>query len=242
MDDALAERPAPDAPPDPDVSAVAPATEPGPAAPAADAAAPATETVLPATATVAPSEVLLELPAPPSDLRPSLTARPAAVVPGPEPDGLDALDAPLLASASASLDSLRAEALRHLKQEGSWRLVLRALGVLLGVLLAFRLAFDAALPRLLLAAVGGAVGLAVLVLLLHHVNESRRQENLLAALTQLTFIARERPEQMPLLAPHLEALLASLRANASVWPSPRSPDALSRALSRALDGDAPPAP
>lgn len=205
-----------------------------PAAAGEPPAAVVIETVT-ATATVAPSEVLMELPAPPSELRPSLVARPAAVAPGPEPDGLDALDAPVLASATASLDSLRAEALRHLRQEGSWRLVLRGLMVLLGVLLAFRLAFDDALPRLLLVLVGGALGLAVLVLLLHHLNEARRQENLLAALSQLTAVAREHPDQMAQLTPHVEALLASLRANERVLPSVRPDDPVARALSRALD-------
>jgi hypothetical protein len=79
----------------------------------------------------------------------------------------------------------------------------------LGVLLALRLAFDDALPRLLMVAVGGALGLALLVLLLHHLNETRRQENLLAALTQLTNVASEQPSQLPFLAPHLEALLSA---------------------------------
>lgn len=195
----------------------------------------------PATVTVAPTEVLLELPATPGELRPSLLDRAPEPVPGVEPDGLRDLDAPLLSSAAGSLETLRAEALRHLRQEGSWRLALRALGVLLGVLLAFRLAFDDALPRLLMAAVGGALALALVVLLLHHLNETRRQENLLAALTQLSFIAREHPSQLPSLAPHLEALLSSLRANAPVWPSSGPPDALSRALSRALEEPAPPA-
>lgn len=204
---------------------------------APDDDAPAVTGAVTATATVAPSEVLMELPAPPGDLRPSLLAKPAAVVPGPEPDGLAALDAPLLASATSTLDSLRAEALRHLRQEGSWRLVLRGLMVLLGVLLAFRLAFDEALPRLLLVLVGGALGLALLVLLLHHVNETRRQENLLAALAQLTAVAREHPDQMPQLAPHVEALLASLRANERVLPTLRPDDPVARALSRALDDD-----
>lgn len=193
-----------------------------------------------ATVTVAPTEVLLELPATPNEMRPSLVAQPSPIVPGVEPDGLDALDAPLLASASASVETLRAEALRHLRQEGSWRLALRALGLLLGVLLAFRLAFDEALPRLLLATVGGALGLGLAVLLLHHLNETRRQENLLAALTQLTNIAREHPGQAPFLAPHLDAVLAALRANASVWPSARPPDAPARALTRALAHEAPP--
>lgn len=187
-----------------------------------------------ATTTVTPTEVLLELPAPPSDLRPSLLTRPPVVLPGPEADGLTALDAPLLASATTSLETLRAEALRHLRQEGSWRLVLRALMVLLGVLLAFRLAFDEALPRLLLVIVGGALGLAVLVLLLHHLNETRRQENLLAALAQLTVVAREHPAQMALLAPHVEALLTSLRANERVLPSARPDDPVARALTRAF--------
>ncbi len=188
-----------------------------------------------ATVTVAPTEVLLELPAPPSDLRPSLLARPPVAAPGPEADGLTALDAPLVASATSSMETLRAEALRHLRQEGSWRLVLRALMVLLGVLLAFRLAFDEALPRLLLVIVGGALGLAVLVLLLHHLNETRRQENLLAALAQLTVVAREHPAQMSLLAPHVEALLTSLRANERVLPSTRPDDPVARALTRAFD-------
>jgi hypothetical protein len=187
-----------------------------------------------ATVTVAPTEVLLELPATPGEMRPSLIARDPAVVPGVEPDGLDALDAPLRAPAPAPLDTLRAEALRHLRQEGSWRFVLRALGVLLAVLLAFRLAFDEGLPRLLLAALGGALGLAVTVLLLHHLNETRRQENLLAALTQLSTIAREHPAQAPFLAPHLEAVLTSLRTNAPVWPPARTPDGLAPALTRAL--------
>lgn len=193
-----------------------------------------------ATATVAPTEVLLELPATPNELRPSLVARAPVIVPGVEPDGLDALDAPLLATAAGSIDTLRAEALRHLRQEGSWRLALRALGLLLGVLLAFRLAFDEALPRLLMAAVGAAAGLALAVLLLHHLNETRRQENLLAALSQLTVVAREHPAQVPFLAPHLEAVLAALRANVSVWPSSRPPDALARVLTRALAEDLPP--
>jgi hypothetical protein len=193
-----------------------------------------------ATVTVAPTEVLLELPATPGELRPSLLERPPTIVPGVEPDGLHALDAPLLSPSTGSLETLRAEALRHLRQEGSWRLALRALGVLLGVLLAFRLAFDDALPRLLMAAVGGALALALMVLLLHHLNETRRQENLLAALTQLTNIAREHPSQAPFLAPHLEALLASLRANAPVWPSSGQPDALSRVLTRAFEETAPP--
>ncbi len=193
-----------------------------------------------ATDTVAPTEVLLELPAPPSDLRPSLLTRPPTVTPGPEADGLTALDAPLIASAGASLETLRAEALRHLRQEGSWRLVLRALLVLLGVLLAFRLAFDDALPRLLLVIVGGALGLAVLVLLLHHLNETRRQENLLAALAQLTVLARERPELLALLTPNVEGLLTSLRANERVLPSTRPDDPVARALTRAFDD--PPSP
>lgn len=193
-----------------------------------------------ATVTVAPTEVLLELPAPPGELRPSLLHRSPEVVPGVEPDGLHALDAPLASTSTGSLETLRAEALRHLRQEGSWRLALRALGVLLGVLLAFRLAFDDALPRLLMAAVGAALALALMVLLLHHLNETRRQENLLAALTQLTNIAREHPSQAPFLAPHLESLLASLRANAPVWPSSAQPDALSRVLTRAFEEPAPP--
>lgn len=195
-----------------------------------------------ATATVAPTEVILELPATPGELRPSLIDRPVEPVPGVEPDGLDALDAPLVAPAPSSLDTLREEALRHLRQEGSWRLALRALGVVLGVLLALRLAFDDALPRLLMVAAGGALGLALVVLLLHHLNETRRQENLLAALTQLTNVAREQPSQVPFLAPHLEALLASLRANAPVWPTGRPPDALDRVLSRALETAPPPEP
>lgn len=227
MDDAsTAHPPTPDAQPD---------TRPDdvrPEAPVADAA----PAVSSATVTVAPTEVLLELPATPSELRPSLMARDPEAVPGVEPDGLDALDAPLRAPAGAApLDTLRAEALRHLRQEGSWRFVLRALGVLLAVLLAFRLAFDEGLPRLLMAALGGALGLALLVLLLHHLNETRRQENLLAALTQLSNIAREHPSQAPFIAPHLEALLSSLRANAPVWPPARTPDALAPELTRALE-------
>jgi hypothetical protein len=193
-----------------------------------------------ATVTVAPTEVVLELPAPPYELRSSLAAHPSPIVPGVETDGLDALDSPLLASAAGSLDSLRAEALRHLRQEGSWRLVLRALGILLGVLLAFRLAFDEALPRLLMAAVGGAAGLALVVLLLHYLNETRRQENLLAALTQITTVAREHPAHMAAMLPHLEAVLTALCSNVSVWPSSRPPDALARVLTRALaDADPP---
>jgi hypothetical protein len=211
-----------------------------PSPPGPDPAAP--EPAAPATATVAPAEVLLELPATPSELRPSLVGRAPAVVPGPEPDGLDALDAPLVARAPATADSLRAEALRHLRQEGSWRLALRALGILLGVLLAFRLAFDDALPRLLLAVGAGAVGFALAVLLLHHLNETRRQENLLAALAQLTQVAREHPAQLASLSPQLDAVLAALRANEPVWPSSRPPDALARVLSRALADDAPPPP
>ena len=226
MDDASTAHPStPDAPPDTrpdDVRPEAPVADPAPVIPSA-------------TVTVAPTEVLLELPATPGEMRPSLIARDPAVVPGVEPDGLDALDAPLRAPAAAApLDTLRAEALRHLRQEGSWRFVLRALGVLLAVLLAFRLAFDEGLPRLLLASLGGALGLAVTVLLLHHLNETRRQENLLAALTQLSNIAREHPAQAPFLAPHLEAVLTSLRTNAPVWPPARTPDGFAPELTRAL--------
>jgi hypothetical protein len=203
---------------------------------------PAPEPAPAATVTVAPTEVILELPATPNELRPSLVGRAPAIVPGVEPDGLDGLDGPLVARATATADSLRAEALRHLRQEGSWRLALRALGVLLGVLLAFRLAFDDALPRLLLAVGAGALGFALAVLLLHHLNETRRQENLLAALAQLTQVAREHPVQLAFLAPHLDAVLAALRANEPVWPSSRPPDALARVLSRALVDHAPPPP
>lgn len=226
-----------------DDAAPADPSPPEPAPPGPDLAPPEPAVaVTSATATVAPAEVLLELPAAPSELRPSLVARAPAVAPGPEPDGLDALDAPLVARASATADSLRAEALRHLRQEGSWRLALRALGILLGVLLAFRLAFDDALPRLLLAVGAGAVGFALAVLLLHHLNETRRQENLLAALAQLTQVAREHPAQLASLTPQLDAVLAALRANEPVWPSSRPPDALARVLSRALADDAPPPP
>lgn len=227
MDDASTAHPStPDAPPD---------TRPDDARPEAPTAE-APPGVSSATVTVAPTEVLLELPATPAEMRPSLVARAPEAVPGVEPDGLDALDGPLRAPAAAvgSLDTLRAEALRHLRQEGSWRFVLRAIGVLLGVLLAFRLAFDEGLPRLLMVALGGALGLALLVLLLHHLNETRRQENLLAALTQLSTIAREHPAQVPMLTPHLEALLTSLRTNAPVWPPARTPDGLAPELTRAL--------
>lgn len=210
------------------------------AEPAVDAPPPApAEPPPPATATVTPTELLLELPATPSELRPSLLSPPPA--PAPTVDGLHALDEPLTPSVEGSLETLRAEALRHLRQEGSWRLALRGLGFLLAVLLAFRLAFDDALPRLLLAIVGGAAGVVCVVLLLHHLNEGRRQRNLLAALTQLTNVAREHPSQLPLLAPQLDAVLTSLRGNAPVWPSTRSTDALAGAITRAL-AEAPPPP
>lgn len=154
-------------------------------------------------------------------------------------DGLHALDA--LLSGPHPVDALRAEALKHLQREGSWRALLRALGVLLAVLLTFRLAFDAVLPRLLLAMIVGGAVVAVAVLALHHLNETRRQRNLLAAFGQLAALVREHPGTLPELAPQIDALLGALRANAAVWPS-RAPDALTRALARAVATTPPDAP
>lgn len=159
-----------------------------------------------------------------------------------------AVDAPLVQGVPATpspspvLDSLRDEALAQVRREGSWAVGRRALVAVVGVLLTMRLVFDPMLPALLFAAAGVALVTVTAGLVARHRAERARREVLLAALAQVTQLAREQPALLPALSPRIESAMRALCEPATVWPWSRSDspwDELARALARQSGGTDP---
>lgn len=189
------------------------------------------EESLPTPAVVVPPAIAPSGSAPTPSIAPSLPSLPASageltgrtsVASPPPPPLLD--DPPSLLSGSAvalaSLEEMARHAASPSAREDLWRPIARALAVFMLALLALRLVFDEFLSRIVFVLAIGVCSALLLAMLLHAIALARRQRVLLLAFTQLTRLAKSDPNMAATLAPRIDEVLASLRAEPRMWPFP----------------------